>query len=358
MMTDSVRSLLEAAIRAPSGENVQPWQFVVRENNGVSIIDVRVTKEREQSLYGWGERASLVAVGAALENIRIAATREGFLAQIDTLPIAGDPHLAARVHLSPGASAKDPLYDAIFRRSTNRKAYAKTLLTDSEITALKNEALKIGGEVRFATSEDEKKKLAFVGSCNERIMLGNPVLHQFFFSHVNWSKADDDRKKTGFFIDTLELAPPAKVGFKVMSVWSRARFLNKFLKFNKVAAGQNAVTYASCAAFGAIVSDSESPKDAIEAGRTMQRVWLEATHLGLSMQPMVGVVYLALATHAGETSQFSPDDIKLIGECDEIVRSTFSLGAQRTYFMFRIGRASAPSARAVRFSVEEVTTYA
>src|SRR3989344_4833954 len=77
-MDANVIKVLEAAIMAPSGENAQPWKFVVhRQQDGV-VIDVLVSDERAQSLYGWGNRASYVAIGAAVENMRVAAPSYGF----------------------------------------------------------------------------------------------------------------------------------------------------------------------------------------------------------------------------------------------------------------------------------------
>jgi nitroreductase len=356
-MGDGVRNVLEAAIRAPSGENAQPWHFNVQENGDVALVDVHISKKREQSLYGWGDRASYVAVGAAIENMRITAPEYGLSSEITILPEQNDASLAARIRLAPAIQQKDILYEAIFQRSTNRKAYETTPLSDAEQASLKSEAHKGGGELRFVDTYDAKKKLADVGSYNERIMLANPTLHNFFFGHVNWTKAQDEARKVGFFIDTLELPFPAKIGFKVMSSWKRAQKLNTYLKFNEMAAAQNALTYASCGAFGTIVSKGESARDAIEAGRAMERVWLEATRLGLSIQPMVGVVYLSLGVEAGTSGDLSPDDISLIKKGVGDVRSIFSLGSLRTYFVFRIGKAKAPTARSVRFSIDEVSTF-
>jgi len=354
-MDDAVRKILDAAVRAPSGENAQPWHFVVRGRGRDTEIEVRLSKDRERSLYSWGDRASYVALGAAIENIHIFAPSVGFSSHIHSLPVHQDLELVARIRLTMTNGQKDPLSDHIFDRVTNRKPYSNSNLTQQQRISLQDEARRSGGDLRFADSKEDRSHLAAVGSTNEMLMLANPIMHEFFFSHVNWTKEEDMRKMVGFYIDTLELPPPAKVGFRVMSSWSRAKFLN-MLGFNKIAASQNAAIYEQCGAFGAIVSKSESPLSAIEAGRTLQRIWLEATRLGLSVQPMAGVLFLALAVKAGETKHFTKDQISRIQECDATVRDTFRLNDSLTYFMFRIGLGPAPSAHSIRRPVDSVVT--
>ncbi|MBM3261684.1 hypothetical protein FJY93_04690 [Candidatus Kaiserbacteria bacterium] len=354
-MPTHIKTILEAAIRAPSGENVQPWHFTVQG----TIIDVHIPAEKGASLYGWGERASYVAVGAALENMRIAAAASGWSAQIDLLPDIHARH-AARITLVEGSDGYgDGLFSHIAARVTNRKPYDGKLLTPEDIAALRT-ASSGGhyGSVRFIESRDAIKKIAEVGSGNERIMLGNRLLHSFFFSHVNWTKAEDDARMTGFYIDTLELPAPARIGFKFISTWSRAQWLNRILRFNRVVAAGNAQLYGSASLMGIISAPQESPQSALEIGMLVERLWLTATARGLALQPLTGVLYFMLRLRAGETDGFSEDDRRLIAEYESSIRDTFQLTTDDTpYFMFRIGHAPPVSARSSRFPLERVSTY-
>jgi hypothetical protein len=356
-LPDDVRQIIEMAIRAPSGENAQPWQFSVILSNPI-VIDVRVSSDRDHSLYGWGDRASYVAIGAAIENISIAASNRGYETIIELLPDEHDPLHAARVKLIKNTEAiEDPLEPYIARRTTNRKKYSKKTVSTQDINTLKKVAEVIGyGEVLFTADTKDAKTLGEVGAYNERIMLNNPILHKFFFSHINWTKSEDDAKKIGFFVDTLELPAPAKIGFSIMRSWNRARMLNQFFHLNKLVSVQNAKVYSSSGVFGIIVSPTESASDALQAGRVVERVWLEATRLGLSIQPVVGLLYFALRVHSGNAEGFSEINIALIEKGYEDVKKIFGLGDAGSYFMFRIGYSDAPSARSTRFSVDEVTT--
>lgn len=357
-MQDYIRKLLEAAIRAPSGENAQPWKFVVRERESSVRISVFVAEDRDGSPYGWGSRASFVAVGAAIENIRIAATALKREARVVLFPDPSDRLLVADVEIIQNESiAVDPLYAAIEKRSTNRKKYKTTPLTEEALLTLRS-SLRPSSAVDLRTTTDKRaiRTLAVAGSTNERIMLNNKGLHDYFFGHVNWTKEEDNEKKVGFFIDTLELPPPAVAGFKLMSKWSRASFLNKVFGFNKLVSAQNASLYASVPLMGIITAKKDSPEAAVTAGMALQRVWLQATLQGLSLQPIAGLLYLMLSVTAGEAEGFSNSEQKIISAAYANIRDTFGFNDEVPYFMFRVGYAEPPSARAVRFSIDAVTS--
>ena len=68
-MDPRIKTVLEYAIMAPSGDNCQPWKFSVEEMHVKLFND----PDRDHSLYNLDQRASLVAHGAFLENLRLAA---------------------------------------------------------------------------------------------------------------------------------------------------------------------------------------------------------------------------------------------------------------------------------------------
>src|SRR3990167_10630915 len=76
-MPPHIERILTAANSAPSGENCQPWRFVVSGDT----VDVYLRPERDKSAYNWGQRGSLMACGAALENLVLAAGQGGYHAK-------------------------------------------------------------------------------------------------------------------------------------------------------------------------------------------------------------------------------------------------------------------------------------
>ncbi|HEY4518745.1 MAG TPA: nitroreductase [Candidatus Paceibacterota bacterium] len=350
IINQDIRKILEAAIEAPSGENCQPWRFRISPDE-IQLFNNPIS---DQSLYNWGQRGSYVACGAALENIAIAGSAIGYRIDLELFSDPSSQNFVAKIKLIKQTSEDEPLYSYIARRATNRKIYQPTPLTDSEITTLRSSAGNINSKHILLTCDPIKiKKLAIAGSGNERVMFNNQFLHNFFFSHINWNKSEDDKKKIGFYIKTLELPPPAKILFPIFRRWPIMSWLNRRLKLYQKIATQNAKTYASAPVFGIITADNSSPKSCVEAGRILERLWLTVTKLGLNLQPLTGVQFFMRRIEAGETDKFLPEQIQGIKKDYESIKEIFDLTDEVVLLMFRIGRAAPPTARASRYPLDK-----
>lgn len=102
--------------------------------------------------------------------------------------------------------------------------------------------------------------------------------------------------------------------------------------------------------------DGTQPLDYVRIGRTAQRAWLAATALGLSLQPLTGVMFMRLAIEADTTGAFSARERKLVLDACATAERLFDARGRRIAFMFRIGHADPPSAHASRFPLEQVVT--
>lgn len=350
-MNPDLEFILSAGNQAPSGENCQPWKFVVSGNK----IDLHLLPERDQSAYNWGQRGSYMSCGAVIENIVIAASSRGYATDIVCLPTSSNAEHVASINLRKDPSIKaDSLAEFISRRVTNRKSYKIEPLTSNERETLSH-VESIEAQVVLVEDRSAIEDLARVGSTNEEVMIGNKALHQFFFSHINWTKEEDEQKKIGFYIKTLELPPPAVFSFKIIKSWSVMKVFRS-LGFPKVVAKQNAATYAASAAIGAILLAGDTPLDYIKGGRALERIWLTVTSLGLSLQPLTGILFFDLRISHGDTDLFSADEQKKIISAYETAQGVLSTGSRRVGFMFRVGRGEAPSAQAVRFPIKDVVT--
>ncbi len=333
---------------APSGENCQPWRFKV-EGNKVFIFNV---PERDQSLYSWGQWASFVAHGALIENMSIAASHLGYELLLDFFPAASDKNLVVIGTLQKNEKKDDVLFNSIQRRTTNRKPYEKKMLKNKEYKELLN--LPRYGNAHVILTQDEKKKqiIAHAASMNEKLLFENRYLHTFFFSHINWTEKEDEEKKIGFYIKTFELPKPAERAFKLFSNWRALQMLNK-IGASAMVAKTNAGIYASCGAMGVIVINDKTPKDFVMAGRVFERIWLKATSMGLSMQPLTGILFLMYRIRAGKTSEFSPSQIQLVTVAYGRMAEAFGISPEKTMAIaFRVGKSSLPTARALRLKAQ------
>jgi hypothetical protein len=284
----------------------------------------------------------------------LASGARGYDANVAYLPKPENKEHVASITLSKNPMAVlDELAQHISARATNRKSYKTENLSANERERLVRAA---GGEVEVVLVEERKaiEELSRVGATNEEVMIGNKGLHQFFFSHINWTKEEDEKKKIGFYIKTLELPPPVVFSFNIIKNWSVMKVLRS-LGFPKMVAKQNAATYAASAAIGAILLDGDSPLDFIKGGRALERVWLTATALGLSLQPLTGVLFFELGIANGDSS-FSREEREKIHSAYAAAKRAFGAGPRRIGFMFRVGRGGAPSAQAVRFPLSDVVS--
>lgn len=340
-MQRKIRKILEIAVHAPSGENAQPWRFLVKENQ-IHVLNV---PEYDQSLYNYNQMGSYVAHGALIENMLIAFSSEGYRATPHLFPDEKDKNLVAIISFEESSPKGDQLYHYIEKRCTNRKPYKAAPLADEQLLELQHAGREIGeeGTVMFVKDRNSVESLARSGSMNERVMFDNKFLHNFFFTHINWTREEEEKKRFGFYLDTLELPPPIKAIFPFFRHWSVIALFN-IIGFAQLVAKGNAKNYALCGAMGAVVVPHNSPRDFVVAGRIMQRVWLTATRLGLSVQPLTGVLFFMQGIREGQTEKFTETHLSVIREAYQTIYKTFGVEDKIVAMMFRIGLGEKPTA--------------
>lgn len=349
LLNKDIRTILEAAIQAPSGENAQPWSFKV----SGTTIELYNLPDRDRSVYNWEQRASYVAHGALLENLTIAAQARGYAVQINLFPDGPKSNLVAQIKLAQTKPTTETLYPFISERKTNRKPYKITQLTQAQKgEILSAQKITNQAEIRLIENREQIKTLARVGSSNEEVMLSNKDLHSFFFSHITWTQKEDDEKKIGFYIKTLELPPPAEIMFKLLRKWTVMKIFDA-IGFPKVVGKQNAAVNAQCAAIGGIFIDDSNPESYIATGKLLERTWLIVTKLGLSLQPLAGLLFMHLSLFQGDTARFTEKNSQIIKEQYGKVVEIFNTQNKIPVLMFRIGDGGEPSARAARFRLEQ-----
>jgi hypothetical protein len=116
--TDRIRFLLGYALMAPSRHNSQPWIFEIEGD------EVRIYADRTRSLPVCDPdgRELVMACGAALQNLRLAAAHFGYATSSEIVARPRDD-LLARLRLEERHAATpriEELFAAIPRRRTNR----------------------------------------------------------------------------------------------------------------------------------------------------------------------------------------------------------------------------------------------
>lgn len=352
-MIMDLREILEEAVRAPSGDNCQPWRFQIK-GDTVGIIDL---PGRDTSLFNYRQRASLVAHGALLENLTIIASARGYATDVTLFPDTSEPQLVATVLFRPAPPKVNPLYDAIKVRCTNRRLYDGTPLTDDERGALAAFSEGRDGRLILTGNDDEKAFLAGVAALNDRLVFENGNLHSFLFDHIRWSDDEARQTRDGLDIKTLDLAPPDTLAFPLLKHWPLVKFLNSF-GISRIVAGNARKLALSSSALGLILIPGTSAADYVNAGCLLERIWLEAARIGLSFQLTTGITFLMQKVQEGDTSGLTAPHIALILEARRKITARFGVTSETIAIMFRIGKSLPPSARSLRIPVDELITIA
>ncbi len=341
---DAFEDIINAAILAPSGENCQPWRFEIFSDE-ISIFNL---PERDESLYNWGQKGSLIAHGALLENIKIKASTFGLKPIIKLFPDAFQNHLVAKVKFEAlSGKVASPLEASLNTRCTNRKPYKEKAL-EPQSRAKLIDLSKPFNEVKlsFLEKKSDIKLMAQTAALNERILFENSSMHNFFFNHINWNKEEDRQKSIGFFIETLEMPFPAKFMFKLAKNWQNLQKLNQ-VGFSKMVAFANAKTYSSCSAIVALIKQNDSNESWILSGQLLQRFWLAATSLKINVQPITGTLFLIRAG-LHETEILSRKHIQLLFQAKKDIEKLFETEIENIAMILRVGYGKEPSAKSSR----------
>ncbi len=343
-MQNEIEKIIEDGTFAPSGENCQPWKFAVT-GNKISIFNI---PEADQSLYNYGQKGSLVAHGALIENIIISSSNYGYEANLELFPKQNVSNLIAIITLEKSSLKEEVLYAYLEKRHTNRKNHKAQKLTQDQKLVLIKTAEETGlGELKIVDDQTSLDILGKAIAVNEEIIFENKELHNFFYEHIIW-KEEDQHRARGFYIKTLEFLPHQLKGVRVFKKWLILKILNKIFKVSRMIAKENAEKYSKSGALAIVTVKENNSKDYVNAGRITERVWLKATQLGISVHPCTGVLYFMENLKGGNSSTFSKEHQEAIKTAYSNIVKTFGIEGETIPMLFRLGFADEPSARAMR----------
>lgn len=344
VMKEDIKKIIKAGTMAPSGDNVQPWRFVVKDN----VIKLFNIPEADNSLYNINQHASFIAHGAVIENMTLKAQSLGYKIDISILPEGEQSNLVAIFSIEKG-DIKENLSEYIEKRATNRKPYK----TDPLNSEQKNNILTCAdvcenAQILIADSEEKIKKLAEILALNEQIVLENKSMHDFLFSHVVWSEKEEKEKKSGLYIKTLELKKPQEKMFNLVKNFTILKILNKLIGISKKVSKENSQIYVKSSAIVAIATEGDTAESYIKAGQLMQKIWLTITKERLSAGPLMGVVLLAQRIRTADTGSLSEKHVNLIKRAYWEIKDIFETKNDTIKVILRVGENEGPSAYSSR----------
>ncbi|HSK25875.1 MAG TPA: hypothetical protein VK894_03090 [Jiangellales bacterium] len=253
-----VRTVVEAAHRAPSVLNTQPWRWAEVEDG----LELRADSVRVLRVADPLGRFLVVSCGASLLNARLALRHLGREPVVRLGPDPDEPRLLARVRVVPGqppTQEDDWLYSAIPLRHTNRGPFHERRLSSRLLRRLIDAAAAEGAVLTPLDDTQAARVLEIADDAAAQIARDERRTGEL----ATWVKPE--RSPDG--IPTTALGPvPVEGGHAVRDFDPAGR-----LPPREQAAYEKEPTVAVLSTYG------DSRTDWLRAGEALERVLLTAT---------------------------------------------------------------------------------
>ncbi|WP_166356392.1 Rv1355c family protein [Phytoactinopolyspora limicola] len=336
---DSRRSVIHAARLAPSGGNTQPWLLTL-DNPGLRIeLDPNQTSTLDLAFRG-----SYVAIGAALFNARVAAARHGILGPVATFPNGTGTSPVATVALEPGGDDElGSMYDAMLQRVSNRHVTEPLPLAGDVVSELRKAAHREGAEVSVVTNRSRLRELGALFGESDRIRFLTEHLHREMMRELRWPGIHD--LTWGLDVRTLELDSSDLAKLQVAQRGDVMAELAE-LDLGQALAESSRARIEHTSALVVVMIEGSRPADYVRGGQAVQRVWIRAEQLGLSVHVM-SPVFIYATTNA-EYDQLSPTYADQLRRLRQDFAHLTDIGGHNIALTMRIGYAPTISARSRR----------
>ncbi|MBB2991624.1 molybdopterin/thiamine biosynthesis adenylyltransferase [Mycolicibacterium iranicum] len=295
--SDALAAIAEAAARAPSGGNSQPWRLIPGDDSVMIRLDPELTSSMDI-----GYRGSAVAIGAATFNARVAAAAHDLTAAVECRRGEGPFPITAVVRVTPGADpALARRHDAMMRRETNRHAGTAAEIAADVVASLTRSVEDEGARLRLITAGSDIADIASVLAEADRIRYLTPVLHTEMISELRWP--GDPLADTGIDVRSLEL-DDADMAF--LEILRNGQVMTHLASWDAGSALGDATNSAVAAASAVAVVSVRGATlcDYVRGGAAMESLWIDAQEHGLAVQP-ISPAFL-YARDRGELDALSP----------------------------------------------------
>lgn len=325
---DAARALIGSAVLAPSDWNAQPWRFEVEDR----LIRIVADGKRALPITDPARCGMMIGLGAALENLLIAARAWGQRPTVNYLPHDGAGGVVAEVTWTGGGERRDrELFVAVPDRRTTRRDFDERGIFPQNRTALLAEAME-GLQFHWI---DDPDRIRTVGDITFEATRQQVSDDRSQSEHWAWMRFDNTARKRGdgVPVDSMELAGPAS--------WFASRYFRPgsfFQHFGaEYAAKQARGQVRSSGALVLVTATRRDEAQCLLCGQSYERMALKATRLGIANQILSAPV---------EVESLRRD-----------LRRAFASGTgQEPLLLVRLGHAKAPGATPRR-AVSVVATF-
>jgi len=268
--TVALTAAAEAALRAPSIFNTQPWRWHVTSGG----LDLYADPGRQLPVVDPDHRLSTLSCGVALHHARTALAAEGYDVEVVRLPDAQRPNLLARLRISghhPPAPEDIRRYETTLIRHTDRR-----LFTDQPVPSGATDSLRDAAEAErthlHVLRRDDVPVLASAVAHAQAMELADPA-YRAELAHWTGRTAG------------------ARDGVPAATVTAPAPRTVRVREFTLDGSGRSAAGSGTDnrAVYAVLSADADEPRTWLRAGEALSAVLLTAVVLDLAVSPMSDV---------------------------------------------------------------------
>lgn len=345
--------LVEKANTAPSGGNSQPWKWIFDKRGVLHLLH---DKSKSESLLDYLGTGSLLAFGAALQNLKFVAASMGIELTIHQHIQHFEEELIASIVFNSKADKPIPipnldLLAGVDLRCTNRKNAPRVMMGKGELAEFQRIASEDGVGLEFIDDLGDLKDLTPIVGGMDRLRLLHDQGYRDFISEIRWSEQEAVDTKDGIDIATLEMGKPERAAIGLVRDPGTIEFFRK----NDLGYGLTKIsdqTILSASAVLMFTADEYTADYFLKTGAAIQRVWIKANLSGYSLQPISASLFVFHRVLREAITGFSDGEKRMILQFKHDLNQIFNKDlSKQEVFMVRINKASEPSMRAFRRDV-------
>ncbi|MEI8345341.1 MAG: nitroreductase family protein [Candidatus Omnitrophota bacterium] len=351
MKQEVLKTIIEAAVRAPSLCNMQPWRF--RSTSGG--LEIRLQQTHPAGFFEAGYRCLDFSAGAVIENIRVAANCEGYEPLVRYLPDSEEPLWAATVTFKERVIVEHPHRPALWTRRTNRAIYRPWPPIASQTYRDIQDA--IGVEDDFTLRWVKRSHSAYgpLGrmACRcAQMCFENRQIHRELAQMLGVDPASGQRQADALDHRSFGLGSLGRPAIGLAGSWQRVERLNRF-GLSGLYYLYNRLRMSSSEAVGLFVAKRFERANFLYGGQLMQRLWHEITRQRLCMQPIMPLPIFMWNLELNAGGCLSSDQKRKGEDCARrLERLAVCKNGEKVMFMFRIGAAAMPKTGSARRPVD------
>jgi nitroreductase len=257
----STRAIIDAASRAPSSHNTQPWVFRAMGSD----IELWADHSRALPENDPANRELVISCGCALLNLRVCAAGDGLDAHVELLPEPGEQSLLARVSLAEQTKAS--LLEAhlalfIQHRRTYRQNFAPREVEPDALDDMMAAASYEGAQLHPLQSKEARDRVAGLVAEGDAAQWADPNWRHELATWTRPAREGDGLR--------FPLLPPAL-----------ARAVIDRYNLGRMVAANDHKQAVSAPLLAVLSTYGETPADWLLAGQALQRLLLVACQHGL-----------------------------------------------------------------------------